>query len=287
MNKKIFFALLILGMMGPLACQNGGMNLSGPLLPAALPPATPQNPNASPTAAVPTPTDTPTPGTPIPTPIGTFCVQNMYCVQGTQWDPSVCACVPVLTPIATIVPTVSFTPWPTFCVQNMLCVSGTHWDSTTCGCVPNSSPSPTPTPLPGSVCGFTRLTPTDSVALGVYANAVIHNQTEWVQFLSQPGTNPYNSPTPPSVPTPGAPPVNFSQQMLVVIAGGCPCDSLTTQTITDVCVGPTQVTVYVTADTCFSCMICQWVPSYGCVVQEVAVPQSSLPVSWVITQTFH
>lgn len=152
---------------------------------------------------------------------------------------------------------------------------------------PTPVPTTTATAAPTPVCGFRVLTPTDTLALGAGGISVIHDESQWVQFLNQPGTPLLVSLTPVPTPTPGPPPVDFSQEMLVVIGDSCPCHSLTTWTVTGVCVGPSEVTVDVASDTCETCMLCEDIPTRDCIVQEVAVPQSSLPVSFVITYSFH
>ena len=125
-----------------------------------------------------TPTPTATPKvTAQATASTTFCVQNMLCVKGDHWDPSVCGCVPDTTtspsPSTTPMVTAQTTPTTTFCVQNMLCVKGDHWDPSVCGCVPDATgtTSPTATPFPTTIaatlgnCGVAGASPEQSVNL--------------------------------------------------------------------------------------------------------------------------
>ncbi len=61
-----------------------------------------------------TPTATPTAKA---TATKTFCVQNMLCIQGSHWDPSVCNCVPDTT--ASSSPSPTATPLPTTTTANL------------------------------------------------------------------------------------------------------------------------------------------------------------------------
>ena len=152
---------------------------------------------------------------------------------------------------------------------------------------PTATPSPIPTVNLTPVCGAIPAT----ISGGMYGLAnsgvhVLHNPTEWNNFSS----NGYltltfaGTPTPsPGVPTP---PVDFNTQMVVVAAVPEPCDN-TTLTITDVCVGPTEVTVDVTASTCITCPMCNMASMYCMVTSAVAAPQSSLPVSVIYTYISH
>lgn len=78
------------------------------------------------------------------------------------------------------------------------------------------------------------------------------------------------------MPTPPAPPVDFNTQMILVFLTENDC--FENLSLTSVCEGLTQVTVDLTL-TIYSPNICYAI-AYGCV--GVAVPQSNLPVVWVV-----
>jgi hypothetical protein len=52
------------------------------------------------------------------------CVQNVLCIRGSAWDPALCRCVPQADAGT--------------CVQNVLCIQGSAWDPTLCRCVPQA-----------------------------------------------------------------------------------------------------------------------------------------------------
>ena len=140
--------------------------------------------------------------------------------------------------------------------------------------------TPTPTVNLNPVCGSTPV----AMPSGIYSLLdsgvqVIHDSPEWNQYASSPLAV-VIYPTPQPTPTPIPTPVDFTQQMLVVAAIPQPCYN-TTLTITDVCEGPSQVTVYVDSSSCASCPMCNMASRWAMITSAVAVPQSSLPVSVV------
>jgi hypothetical protein len=143
----------------------------------------------------------------------------------------------------------------------------------------NATPTGTPTLNTTPVCGYTLYSlGTVSIQAGP---SLIRSQADWLTFWSN-GTGqiafyipPAPSPTP--MPPP-APPVDFSKQMLIMmIAPVCPSSSLQ---ITNVCEGPTQVTVF--ANNVAACVMCNMSASWG-YAAAIAVPQSNLPVVWNTT----
>jgi len=143
----------------------------------------------------------------------------------------------------------------------------------------------TPTPNLTPVCGMTPVTLTGGMyALSNAGIHVLHNAAEYDAFVAATSLN-FISLTPVPTATPAAPPVDFSQQMIVTAGMPQPCDN-TTLTLTNVCVGPTQVTINATYDTCGTCPQCNVASMYAS-VYAVAVPQSSLPVSIVASYITH
>jgi hypothetical protein len=139
--------------------------------------------------------------------------------------------------------------------------------------MPNPGPAPTITPTINMtpVCGFTE------ISLGMHAvNAgprVIRNLTDWQTFCSYGLGNIITStpmPTPTSYPTP---PVDFSNQMLILYEQAV-C-SFATLEFNSVCEGPTQITV--TANMVDACFTCNATGSWGNFTALV-VPQSGLSV---------
>ena len=108
---------------------------------------------------------------------------------------------------------------------------------------------------------------------------VIQNTIQWNDFNQSGGFFFFATPTP--MPTP-LPPVDFSSQMIITAGDPQHCD-LTSSTITNVCEGPTNVTIYVTSSTCISCFSCGLASSYTNINSAEAVSQSNLPVSIVYT----
>ncbi|HEV2355503.1 MAG TPA: hypothetical protein VGR89_14740 [Puia sp.] len=135
--------------------------------------------------------------------------------------------------------------------------------------------TPTPTAITTPVCGFTL------ISLGNRAlNAgpsVIRSLADWQTFCSYPtGTIPL---TPNPTPVIPAPPVDFSSQMLIVyVTPVCPW---TTLQVTNVCEGPFQITV--SANNVHACFNCNMGATWGS-FSGIVVPQSGLPVTWVLTQ---
>ncbi len=145
--------------------------------------------------------------------------------------------------------------------------------------VPVLTATPVPSLAPG--CGMTPvIMPLALLPLADSGIHVIQNMVQWDQFCQPGGNLVYFTPVP--TPTPPPAPVNFANQMIISAGDPQPCD-LTTTTITDVCVGPSQVTVYVTSQTCNTCLQCNLASSYTNLSSMVAVPQSNLPVSVVYT----
>jgi len=134
--------------------------------------------------------------------------------------------------------------------------------------------TPTPTPNLTPVCGYSV------VPLGpVFGGAnplVIRNLTDWQNFKGYTTSSSFTPvPTPAGVPTP---PVDFSKQMMIVtLQTTCPTYY---QFITSICEGPTQITVSANNDQL--CAICN-VASYYSLATGYVIPQSSLPVTWAIT----
>ena len=142
----------------------------------------------------------------------------------------------------------------------------------------------TPTPNLTPVCGMTPVT----IPIGYYGLAdsgvhVIQNTAQWNAFIQPTGLVILNL-TPVPTPTPPPSPVDFAGQMIITAGVPQPCDN-TSVAITEVCVGPTQVTIYVTYNTCVTCPICNMGSTYASIQSAVAVPQSSLPVSIISTYT--
>jgi hypothetical protein len=134
---------------------------------------------------------------------------------------------------------------------------------------------PTATPDTTPVCGFSVVSlGTSSLSAGP---SIIRSLADWQTFCSYgTGTIPLG-PTP--TPTPPPPPVDFSSQMLILMVSPV-CASSTLQ-VTSVCEGPSTITV--TANNVQACAICNMAANWG-YFSALAVPQSSLPVTWVLTQ---
>jgi hypothetical protein len=69
-----------------------------------------------------------------------FCVDNVLCIRGDHWDPTLCKCVPDAdvdaagpTPDAAATQTDAAT-----CYELSYCVMTDHWDPAQCKCVPNN-----------------------------------------------------------------------------------------------------------------------------------------------------
>jgi hypothetical protein len=122
------------------------------------------------------------------------------------------------------------------------------------------------------------LLPMELFALADAGIHVIQSQTDWNSFIQPAGL--YFGGTPTATPQPA--PVDFTTQMVITAGEPAPCNN-TSQTITNVCVGPTQVTVYVTQDTCVTCPQCNMASMYCSIDSAVVVPKSDLPVSIVYT----
>ena len=155
-------------------------------------------------------------------------------------------------------------------------------------------PVPTPTPNLTPVCGMTPVTLSGPYSLNWLASGVtvIRDLATWNSYFTYvQGTNP-SFPiipvTPGPSPTPIPPPVDFTTQMVVLENLRETCNNLGEMvTITNVCVGPTQVTVDVTDSVCGSCPVCNNTMATQLITSIVAVPRSDLPVSVVTTTVTH
>ncbi|HVZ79188.1 MAG TPA: hypothetical protein VHE12_00145 [bacterium] len=181
--------------------------------------------------------------------------------------------MPFATPTPTSIPAVPPTATPTLAPATPTPTATVPSTST-----PSATPSPIapiPTIDPNAVCGFTvvtvptNTTPTNLSALEVpivnvsnlpTANClVIRSFADWQNWC---GTA-----------TPPAPPVDFSQQMLVetFLSSGC----LGHSTLDNVCVGPSQVILYKTFHPAAQsfCWAQAQIPIW------VAIPQNNLPIA--------
>jgi len=140
---------------------------------------------------------------------------------------------------------------------------------------PGTVSTPTPTTITTPVCGFTTYN-LGTIALNA-SPTVIRSSADWQAFNSYPTGLIF--PTPVMTPVIPAPPVDFATQMLIVmISPVCPTSSLV---VTNVCEGPSQITV--SATNTQACFICNLGTSWG-YASALAVPQSNLPIVWNITQ---
>lgn len=186
-----------------------------------------------------------------------------------------------------------------------LCVSAAGWMLLTClGCRSVFAPAPAPAPIliPTAtptvnltpVCGMTPVSIPAPYAMAWPASGVtvIRDLATWNSYFTYVnGTNPhlpiYLPPAATPTPVPPPPlPVNFSNQMVVLENLMETCNNIgETVTITNVCVGPTQVTVNVADSVCTTCPFCNNDSATQVITSAVAVPQSSLPVTVVYTTT--
>lgn len=139
---------------------------------------------------------------------------------------------------------------------------------------PTSTPTLTATPNLTPVCGFTLIGLGPKV-IDYPGPMVIRNSSDWNTFCSYSTGIVYISGTPTPTPTP---PVDFTKQMLILyMTVVCPTSTLQ---VTNVCEGPTQVTV--SANNLLACVFCNSASSSGN-MEALVVPQSSLPVVWNYT----
>ena len=67
-------------------------------------------------------------------PVADACVENVLCVRGDHWDPTLCRCVPNAD--------AGVDAGADACVDIALCIRGDHWDPALCRCVPDQDASP-------------------------------------------------------------------------------------------------------------------------------------------------